>query len=83
MNILKQRLSKLLFLLDNLHHKLVHKCWWQIRRLAIYWKHNDCKCFKCKHFDGIYYDDYTLECTIYNTVTYDSYCMNSCQNIKG
>ena len=71
----KKLFSVLLFGLDNCYHKLFHKCWFTVRRIAIYWKHNDCECFKCKNFDGIYYDDYTLECKIYKTLTYDLYCM--------
>ena len=73
---MKQIIINLLNFLDHIHHKLFNRCWWNVRMLAIKLSHSDCPCYKCKFLEGIYYDDYTLECEKFKTIDYSDwkYC---------
>ena len=55
----------ILFVLHNLHrlwHKFhLGKCFW-IAKLEIKWEHRKCQCWKCKFFEGFWYDNYTFDC---------------------
>jgi len=35
--------------------------------IKIKWDNKNSKCWKCKHFDGFYFDEYTYDCKLMGT----------------
>jgi len=47
-------------------------------RIKIKWDNRNSKCWKCKNFDGFYFDEYTYDCKRDGTLMWgdEEYCNN-------
>lgn len=69
--------------IHNLIHflKLPHTYCFAILRIIIRLENKDSICWKCKHFDGFYFDQITYDCKKFGTQMWGE--VKSCQCYKG